>query len=227
MLAGYVITDTLWAAKALKLFDPVASQELEESIQRVGWYGNGLHDVLFHPIERILHRPADEDTVHGFSLGRMPTTDGRIIDMRVFRQNYDARFDVGHPHLFAEHAIYHALFDFWQGRHEPARRRIRQAIADDRSATPDDRIAWDRQAGILVDFVNYPEWLAFREGKKAACRHFTFKLGVLLYAIRLLRMESEPAVRTRDRWHEGPPLECPVSVRRCGVSSLTSDVTAR
>jgi len=190
-LAGYVITDTLWSAKALKLFDPVASREMEESIQRLGWSGNGLHDVLFHPIDKILHRPADQDFVHGFSLGRFPTADGRIIDLRVFRQKYDARFDVGHPHLFAEHAVYHALFDFWQGRHEPARRRILQAIANERSNDPDDRIFWDSQAGILVDFVNDQDWLAFRAGKRPTCRHFTFKLGVLLYAIRLLGMERE------------------------------------
>jgi hypothetical protein len=146
---------------------------------------------LFHPLDQILHRPADQDYVHGFSLGRFPTADGRVINLRVFRQKYDAKFDVGHPHLFAEHAVYHALFDFWQGRHERGHRRILQAIADDRATAPDDRIFWDNQEGILVDFVNYPEWLAFREGERPACRHFTFKLGVLLYAIRLLGMERE------------------------------------
>jgi hypothetical protein len=194
LLAGYVITDTLWAAKALKLFEPVVAQELEESTQRLGWYGNGLHDVLFHPIDQIRHRPGDEDFVHGFSLGRYPTVDGRTIDLRVFRQTYDAKFDVGHPHLFAEHAVYHALFDFWQGRHEAARRRIREAIADRRTTDPQDRLFWDGQTGILVDFANYPDWLAFQDGKRAACRHFTFKLGVLLYAVRLLGMEQETGV---------------------------------
>jgi len=191
LLAGYVITDTLWSAKALELFDPVVSQEMEASIERLGWSGNGLHDVLFHPIDKILHCPADPDFVHGFSLGRFPTADGRNIDLRVFRQKYDARFDVGHPHLFAEHAVYHTLFDYWQGRPEPARRRILQAIADDRSTAPDDCIFWDSQAGILVDFVNYQDWLAFQAGERPACRQFTFKLGVLLYAIRLLGMERE------------------------------------
>ncbi|MFI5458681.1 MAG: hypothetical protein ACHRXM_24895 [Isosphaerales bacterium] len=85
LLAGYVITDTLWSAKALTLFDPAAALEMEASIERLGWSGNGLHDVLFHPIDKILHCPADQDFVHGFSLGRFPTADGRIIDLRVFR----------------------------------------------------------------------------------------------------------------------------------------------
>ena len=52
LLAGYLITDTLWSAKALKVIDPIASQEMEQGLQHLGWYGNGLQDVLFHPIER-------------------------------------------------------------------------------------------------------------------------------------------------------------------------------
>ena len=39
--------------------------------------------------------------------------------------------------------------------------------------------------------MNYEEWLRFRRSDKPVCRHFTFKLGVLLYAIRLLGMEPE------------------------------------
>ncbi len=65
LLAGYVITDTLWSAKALKVIDPILSQEMEKGLQHLGWYGNGLQDVLFHPVELIKHRPADEDHVHG------------------------------------------------------------------------------------------------------------------------------------------------------------------
>jgi hypothetical protein len=195
VLAGYVITDTLWSAKALKLADPDVAQELEESIRRLGWYGNGLHDVLFHPLEKILHAPADLDFVHGALLGRFPTSEGRVVDLRVFRQKWDARFDVGHPQRFAEHAVYRALYDFWQGRHEPARRRLRGIIADQRAADPGDRILWDGDHGLLVDYVNYEEWLAFRKGERAACRHYTFKLGALLYAIRLMGMEHELGAR--------------------------------
>ncbi len=167
------------------------SRELEDSIQRLGWYGNGLHDVLFHPIDKLLHRPADADFVHGHSLGRFPAGDGWVVDVRVFGQKWDAAFDVGHPLLFAEHAVYAALNDFWHGRTEPARQRILAVIADRRAADPTDRIFWDHEAGILIDHVNYPDWLAFHEGKHESCRHFTFKLGVLLYAIRLMGMEND------------------------------------
>jgi hypothetical protein len=191
LLAGYVITDTLWSAKALKIFDSAASQEMERSLQRLGWYGNGLHDVLFHPLDKILHCPADPDPVHGFSLGRFPTADGRTVDLRVFRQKWDPDFDVGHPRLFAEHAVYQALFDYWQGRQEQARRRILEIIEDNRTSDAQRRIFWYGQAGILVDYVNLQEWLAFRRAERSACRHYTFKLGLLLYAVRLLGMEHD------------------------------------
>jgi hypothetical protein len=197
ILAGYMITDTLWSAKALKLFKPVASRDMETGLQHLGWYGNGLHDVLFHPIDKILHRPADQDYVHGFSLGRFPITDGRVVDLRVFRQKWDADFAVGHPSLFAEHAVYQALYDFWKGRREVARRRILEVIEYDRARNPRDRIFWDDRSGILVDYVNYDDWLGFHGGAKTICRHFTFKLGVLLYAIRLLGMEPEIGARLK------------------------------
>lgn len=190
-LAGYLITDTLWSAKALQLFDPMASRRLEASLERLGWSGNGLHEVLFHRIDQILHCPADKDFMHGYSLGLFPDDAGRTVDLRVFRQKWDADFDVGHPRLFAEHAVYRAMHDFWQGRETQARRRLREVINDTRASTPQDRIFWDAENRILVDHVTYADWLAFRSGKKPVCRHYTFKLGVLLYGIRLLGIEAE------------------------------------
>jgi hypothetical protein len=194
LLAGYVITDTLWAAKALKVVEPETSRLLERDIERLGWAGNGLHDVLFHPLERILHRPDDADIVHGFSLGRAATDDGRTVDLRVFREKWDAAYEVGHPKLFAEHAAYHALFEFWQGHTNEARKRLRDALKDDRATDPSDRLFWDAKTGIVVDYVNYNDWTAFTKNERPVCRHYTFKLGVLLYAIRLVGIADDPAV---------------------------------
>ncbi len=191
LLAGYVITDTLWAAKALKVVDAKLSTEMEESIQHLGWYGNGLQDVLFHPIDRLRHRSDDPDIMHGHSLGRFVANDEFRVDVRVFRQRWDAAFDVGHPALFAEHAVYVALNDFWHGRTAPARRRILDVISDSRKSDPKDRVFWDDRAGILVDYFNYSDWVEFHEGKRANCRHFTFKLGVLLYASRVMNLDGE------------------------------------
>jgi hypothetical protein len=191
LLAGYVITDTLWAAKALELFDQKLSREIEQSINHLGWSGNGLQDVLFHPIDRLRHRPDDEDIIHGHSLGRFSAGTGVIVDLRVLRQRWDPGFSLGHPALFAEHAAYAAINDFWHGRTAPARRKILDVIADRRATDSKDCTFWDDKAGILVDYVNYDDWLALNEGKRDVCRHFTFKLGALLYAIRLMGLEAE------------------------------------
>jgi hypothetical protein len=198
LLAGYVITDTLWGAKALKPFDPEAAGEIERGLRRLGWYGNGLHDVLFHPIDRMLHRSADEDFVHGHSLGRFPIEGGRSVDLRVFRQKWDADYDVGHPILFAEHAAYQGISDFWKGRKEEARRRVLGIVTDDRSTDPNDQIFWDRHARVLVDYVTRKDWLRFQKGDGPTCRHYSFKLGVLLYAIRLLGIEGEIGPRLEE-----------------------------
>ena len=200
LLAGYVITDTLWAAKALKPLNATASWEMEEGIRRLGWYGNGLHDVLFHRVDKLLHCPADEDFVHGHSLGRFSVNGGRVVDLRVFRQKWDAAFDQGHPRLFTEHAVYRALHDYWLGRHDDARQRLREAIADQRTTDPQDPMFWDDRSGVVVDHVNRRDWLVSSQGGMPHCRHYTFKLGVLVYAIRLVRMEQEvPLARMKER----------------------------
>jgi hypothetical protein len=230
LLAGYVITDTLWAAKALKPIDENASREMEEGIRRLGWYGNGLHDVLFHPLDKIMHRPGDEDIVHGHSLGRFPIADGRIVDLRVFSQQWDAAFDVGHPMLFAEHAVYRGLHDFWQGRKKEARLRIRETIEDRRATDPQDQIFWDDRTGTIVDYVNRNDWLAFSRGEQPQCRHYTFKLGVLVYAIHVMGMEDEvPVARMKERlWSsqlKSGGMAHFVDLRRNGTTTPGRDAT--
>jgi len=200
LLAGYVITDTLWAAKALKAANPVLSREIEAGIRRLGCAGNGLHDVLFHRLEKILHCPADEDFVHGHSLGRFSIAGGRTVDLRVFRQKWDPAYDVGHPMHFTEHAVYRALHDFWHGRKAEARRRIKGAIEDSRVTDPQDQLFWDNRTQTIVDHVNRNDWITFARGERPDCRHYTFKLGVLLYAIRIMGMERYvPFEAMRDR----------------------------
>lgn len=195
LLAGYVITDTLWAAEALKTVDPAASRDMERGLSLLGWRGDGLREVLFRPIPAIKHRFVDPDPVHGVSLGRYPIGGGRVVDLRVFHTREDPGFTAGHPSLFAEHAVYQALFDFWGGREDQARRRVLDAVRDDRD--PNDRIFWDDRAGVLVDFASREAWLGYVKGERPSCRGYTFKLGALLYAIRLLGLESEV----------GPPLK--------------------
>jgi len=59
---------------------------------------------------------------------------------------------------------------------------------------------WDDRTGVLVDYVNRGDWVACSQGKKPHCRHYSFKLGVLVYAIRLVGMEQEvPLARMKER----------------------------
>ncbi len=237
LMAGYLITDSLWAAKALRVHDPQVAQDIETGLYCCGWYGNGLQDVLFHRLDTILHRPADEDFVHGYSLGRFPMANGNTVDVRVFRQKRDADFNVGHPRLFAEHAIYEAMYDFWNGRTEQARQRVLNVVDDRRSSDSGDRIFWDRDAGILVDYVNLEDWIAFHRGDRSVCRHSTFKLGVLLYAIRVLALEERlesllPGMHQRlwDAQHETGGVAHFVDVAKNGAmvrgAGSTGEATA-
>lgn len=196
VLVGYLITDTLWAAKAIKPLDPEAAAAMERGLQRLGSYGNGLQDVLFHPIDRMLHRPADSDFVHGHSLGRFPIDGGRSVDVRDFLQKWDAAFEVGHPARFAEHAAYQAIHDFWNGRKEESRRRILGVVKDDR-ADPDDAIFWGDRAEVLIDFASQKDWLRFQGGERPTYPNCSFKLGVLLYAIRLMGLETDDVIAPR------------------------------
>ncbi len=136
LLAGYVITDTLWAAKALKLFDLQASNELEASIQSLGCtatvcttcfsirstgFATGptirtsctaIRWVRFQP-------PAGQSSISGsFANDGMPPSTLAIL--------------CSSPSI----AVYAALYDFWHGRTAPARRRILDIIADSRKLIP-------------------------------------------------------------------------------------------
>ncbi len=98
-------------------------------------------------------------------------------------------------------------------------------IADKRKSDSKDCTFWDDKAGILVDHVNQGDWLAVGEGKRDYCRHFTFKLGVLLYAIRVMGLESEIGAplrsmkrrlwkRADEEWWRCPLCRCASKRRR-------------
>jgi hypothetical protein len=228
LLAGYLITDTLWAAEALRPIEAATSRSIVEGLERLGWARNGLHEVLFRPVGVLLVRPDDEDWMHGASLGHARIGGGpNRVDLRVFRQRRDDAYDVGHPLLFAEHAVFRALDDAWKGRPDDARRRLLAAIADSRSTDPSDSIFWDPEARVLVDHVTLDDWKALREGTRPAIWHYSFKLGTLLHAIRLLGLEGDVPAATlagmRDRqWssqQEDGVIPHFVEVRRDGTAS--------
>lgn len=144
-LAGYIITDTLWASYALTLTHPTVAQELRDSLERLNCLGNSLHEVVWQPIEVIAHKPVDVDIVHGRSLGIM-SSGTSTIDLRSFTMIADREFEIGHPSLFAEHSAYQSLYEYRLGNEDSAKERLRAIF---RNEVEKHQIYWDR----LTDYL--------------------------------------------------------------------------
>lgn len=192
-LAGYAITDTLWASYALTLTHPEVAKELHDSLDRLDCLGNSLHEVVWQRIESIHHKPIDPDIVHGKSIGIISSGD-ETVDIRTFTQSADRDFEVGHPLLFAEHAAYQSLYEYRLGYEESARNRLRKILqskqsADDTSA--EQHIRWDQDRGLLVDYVTESEYSKLSNGETSSCRQYSFKLAVLLYTCERLGLKRE------------------------------------
>jgi hypothetical protein len=188
-LAGYLITDTLWAAAAIEPFYPVAARRLKEGLARLGRQTNQLHEVIFQPVGRIEHRPDDPDFVHGHSLGIFRVEGDWSIDVRVFQHRWDPAFDLGHPTLFAEHAVYRSMDDFWKGRPEAGRSRLQNILNHDPGSAP--IIRWQSSPGVVVDEVNREEWTQFESRQRPLFRNYTFKAALLYYSMKVLGLTAK------------------------------------
>ncbi len=187
-LAAYAITDSLWASRALSLQHPSESEAIYESLSRLDCLTNNLHEVLFQRIGRIHHRFDEKDLVHGRLIGTMKCN-SKLLQVRTFRTRYDADYSIGHPALFAEHAVYQALFEFWNGNTEIARQRISDVLES--SAKKRAAVLWDRERRILVDHVTSKDYARFVAGETQSCRQFTFKLALIVYAVRVMDVSLE------------------------------------
>jgi hypothetical protein len=186
-LAGYVITDTLWASYALTLTHPKVAEELRDSLARLNCLGNSLHEVVWQPIKVIAHKPADLDIVHGRSLGII-SSGTHTIDLRSFTMIADRDFEIGHPSLFAEHSVYQSLYEFRIGNENSAKERLRAIFCNEGNK---QQIYWERTNGLLADYVTEKEVNSLLAGEIKACRQYSFKLASLLYACRLLGLDRE------------------------------------
>lgn len=194
-LAGYAITDTLWASYALTLTNPDVAKEIHDSLERLDCLGNSLHEVIWQRIESIRHKPIDPDIVHGKSIGIISSGD-ETVDIRTFTLSADRDFEVGHPLLFAEHAAYQSLYEYRLGKEESACNRLRKILQSKQSTAKDDtsaeqHIRWDQNRGLLVDYVTESEYAKALRGDSSSCRQYTFKLAVLLYACERLGLKRE------------------------------------
>lgn len=116
------ITDTLWAAKALQPYDPDLSDSMQQALLAAGWFGNGLHETLFHGVAAIAHKSASADWVHGTlidrcsALGPVP----RSVSLHVPEMTPDPNWTAGNSAQFVDSATYTTLDEFWHGDVEQA-----------------------------------------------------------------------------------------------------------
>jgi hypothetical protein len=204
---GYMITDTLWAAKALEPYDPELSDSMQRALLAAGWYGNGLHDTLFHAVSGLAHKPASSDVVHGTLLEQCAFAGGQaapqIAQLFVPEVSVDPAWTDGNSSQFIDSAVYTALNDYWHGEVELAKSRIRNLITDHRG-TGWDTMFWDNERWILVDQASRCDYDAVVGTCSAACPecrvcegnncllyNASYKLGLVLYAAKIMGLGTE------------------------------------
>lgn len=202
---GYLVIDTLWAAKALQPYEPDLASQMENALRSIGWYGNGLAETLFHGYLEPAHRTTSVDFVHGTLLDRCVTSTSEAagahaVQVRVPEQVVDPAWTQGNSAQFVDSAVYTALNDHWNGRTEPARDRLRELIV---RSGPDDPMFWDIELGVIVDQASRCDYDAFVgqcSPRCAACvtctencfyYNATYKLGLVVYAARVTGLASD------------------------------------
>jgi hypothetical protein len=208
---AYLMTDTLWALKALHPYDPDLADTMQQALLSVGWYGNALADTLFHGVPEPAHRPVSTDPVHGTYLDSCVVhaegaASTQRVQLRVPEVEVDVDWTAGSSAQFIDSAVYTALNELWNGDGDAARAHIRDVIQDSRSSGS-DTMFWDSERRMLVDQASRcdydsftglcsPQCLTCTPCDLASCRFYTAsaKLGLLLYAARAMRLDSEPAL---------------------------------
>jgi hypothetical protein len=182
--AAYLVTDTLWASKALAPYHPILAENLHRGLITLKRYGNGLHEVLFHPIKGGLLGHLPMLGVHGTHIG-FCSAGGRKLELRTL----DILPSSVDPTHSCETQIYEALQAFWEGNEEEGKERLREAYYGD----PGDACYWDSINKVFVDAATLyvAKNLLDCDPEGSCFANATFKLGVFLYAVRVMGMEAE------------------------------------
>ena len=247
---AYLMTDSLWTAKALGPYDPDLADALGDALLSLGWYGNGLADTLFHAVGEPAHAPTSSDAVHGTALGSCALAAGAgSAQLRVPEVAVDPGWTAGNSAQFIDSAVYTALADFHVGKHVQALARLRDAIEDTGGA---DAMFWDAERRVLIDQASRCDYDAATQRASQACPVRTacaadsceihvasLKLGLLLYAARVTGLEREPGPAQvlssmRSRLWEGQlesggiphALHYAPDGRFLGASDATGEATA-
>ena len=182
--AAYLVTDTLWAYKALAPYHPELAENLRGALMVLRRYGNGLHEVLFHPIKGGLLGHLPKLGVHGTHIGRC-STGGRELELRTL-EILPSSVD---PIYSCETQVYEALQAFWDGREEEGRERMREVY----HSSPYDYCYWDTVNKVFIDEATQyvAKYVLDCDPEDSCFANATFKLGVFLYAVRVMGMEAE------------------------------------
>lgn len=182
--AAYMVTDTLWASKALAPYYPEIAENLHRGLMALKRYGNGLHEVLFHPIEGGLLGHLPMFGVHGTRIGSCLSS-GRELELRTL-EILPNSIDQAQS---CETQVYEALQAFWEGHEEEGRERIREAY----HSGPGDSCYWDTINKVFVDAATLyvTKNLLDCDPDGSCFANATFKLGVFLYAVHVMGMEAE------------------------------------
>ncbi|UCF60287.1 MAG: hypothetical protein JSV37_11035 [Anaerolineaceae bacterium] len=182
--AAYLVTDTLWASKALAPYHPEIAESLHRGLMTLKRYGNGLHEVLFHPIEGGLLGHLPMFGVHGTRIGSCVSS-GRELELRTL-EILPNSIDQAQS---CETQVYEALQAFWEGQEEEGRERLREVY----HGGPGDSCYWDTVNKVFVDAATrYVAKNLLDCDSAASCfANATFKLGGFLYAVRVMDMEAE------------------------------------
>jgi len=206
---GYLMTDTLWAAKALEPYDPELSESMQRALVLAGRYGNGLHDTLFHGVNGLAHQPASSDVVHGTLLAQCALADDAsraTVQLYAPEVSVDPAWTDGNSAQFIDSAVYTALNDHWHGETERAQARVRSLIIDQRGSGG-DTMFWDNERWVLVDQASRCDYDATVGACSAACPscnvcggdscflyNASYKLGLVLYAAQILSLHEDPTL---------------------------------
>ena len=182
--AAYLVTDTLWASKALAPYHPELAENLHRGLMALKRYGNGLHEVLFHSIKGGLLGHLPKLGVHGTHIGSCSAS-GRELELRTL----DIQPNSIDPAQSCETQVYEALQAFWEGNEEEGKERLRETY----HGGPGDSCYWDAVNKIFVDAATLyvAKNLLDCDPEGSCFANATFKLGVFLYAVRVMGMEAE------------------------------------
>jgi hypothetical protein len=206
-LVAYTITDTLWAAWALRPFAPTTAAALGRSLDRLGCRSNGFMDQPFHVLDEFRLHNTDSDPVHGSVIlsayaaaskrADDPTTAPRRVDVRAmgFRTAPEQE-NLDFAATFVDPAVYYAFHLYWNGDRDGARAVLLRCLDPD-AGIP---IHYDHELGLLLDAADQQGHEAMVNGERPYMLYAPFKQALFLMAARQMNLVGNgvpPAVAAR------------------------------